>query len=73
VYLRFADNGQGITPEHLSRIFAPFFTTKCVGQGTGLGLSISYGIVEQHRGHLACANLPLGGALFTLSLPLRHN
>jgi two-component system sensor histidine kinase HupT/HoxJ len=72
-HLRFADNGPGIAPEHLSRIFDPFFTTKSVGQGTGLGLSISYGIVEQHGGHLTCTNLPQGGALFTLSLPLRHN
>jgi two-component system sensor histidine kinase HupT/HoxJ len=69
-HLHFSDNGPGITPEHLSRIFDPFFTTKSVGQGTGLGLSISYGIVEQHGGHLTCANLPQGGAVFTLSLPL---
>ncbi|PKO61867.1 MAG: PAS domain-containing sensor histidine kinase [Betaproteobacteria bacterium HGW-Betaproteobacteria-18] len=69
VEVRFADNGQGITPEHLSRIFDPFFTTKSVGKGTGLGLSISYGLVEQHGGHLTCANLPQGGAEFTLVLP----
>ena len=73
VHLRFADNGPGIAPEHLSRIFDPFFTTKSVGQGTGLGLSISYGIVEQHGGHLTCTNLPQGGTLFTLSLPLRQS
>jgi two-component system sensor histidine kinase HupT/HoxJ len=66
----FADNGPGITPDHLSRLFDPFFTTKPVGQGTGLGLSISYGIVERHGGRLEAANLPAGGALFTLSLPL---
>jgi two-component system sensor histidine kinase HupT/HoxJ len=70
VRLRFADNGPGIAPEHLSRIFDPFFTTKAVGKGTGLGLSISYGIVEQHAGQLSAENLPQGGALFTLSLPL---
>lgn len=70
VALRFADNGPGIAPEHLSRIFDPFFTTKSVGKGTGLGLSISYGIVEQHGGQLTAANLPEGGALFTLVLPV---
>lgn len=69
VQVRFTDNGQGITPEHLSCIFDPFFTTKSVGKGTGLGLSISYGLVEQHGGHLTCANLPQGGAVFTLVLP----
>jgi len=68
--LRFADNGPGIAPEHLSRVFDPFFTTKRVGKGTGLGLSISYGIVEQHGGQLGVANLPEGGAQFTLTLPV---
>ncbi|OGB33132.1 MAG: PAS domain-containing sensor histidine kinase [Burkholderiales bacterium RIFCSPLOWO2_12_FULL_61_40] len=69
VRLRFTDNGTGIAPEHLSRVFDPFFTTKSVGKGTGLGLSISYGIVEQHAGQLTAANLPQGGAQFTLVLP----
>ena len=70
VHLRFADNGPGIAPEHLSRIFDPFFTTKSVGKGTGLGLSISYGLVEQQGGQLSAANLPQGGAVFIVSLPL---
>ena len=70
VHLRFADNGPGISADHLSRIFDPFFTTKAVGKGTGLGLSISYGIVEQHAGQLSAENLPQGGAQFTLRLPL---
>jgi len=69
VQLRFADNGPGIAPEPLLRIFDPFFTTKSVGKGTGLGLSISYGLVEQHGGRLSCANLPQGGAEFTVTLP----
>jgi two-component system sensor histidine kinase HupT/HoxJ len=70
VQVRFADNGPGIESEHLSHIFDPFFTTKSIGKGTGLGLSISYGIVEQHSGQLSAANLPQGGAQFTLTLPL---
>ena len=73
VQLRFADNGTGISDEHLPRIFDPFFTTKSVGKGTGLGLSISYGIVEQHGGKLGVENLPQGGAQFTLTLPLSAN
>nr|MBL8409969.1 PAS domain S-box protein [Dechloromonas sp.] len=68
--LRFADNGPGISEDYLSRLFEPFFTTKPVGQGTGLGLSISYGIVERHGGKLSAANLPAGGAEFTLALPV---
>jgi two-component system sensor histidine kinase HupT/HoxJ len=71
VQLRFADNGPGVAPANLVHIFEPFFTTKNVGKGTGLGLSISYGLAEQHGGQLSCANLPEGGAEFTLVLPLR--
>ncbi|MDR2220097.1 MAG: PAS domain-containing protein [Methylobacillus sp.] len=69
ILVYFRDNGSGITAEALDRMFDPFFTTKPVGKGTGLGLSISYGIVERHGGHLSAANLPHGGAEFTLRLP----
>ncbi len=69
VQVQFEDNGPGIAPENLPHLFDPFFTTKPVGKGTGLGLSISYGLVEQHGGQLSCANLPQGGAAFTLTLP----
>ncbi len=47
------DNGPGILPENLARVFEPFFTTRDVGQGLGLGLSISYSIIEQHGGTLS--------------------
>jgi two-component system sensor histidine kinase HupT/HoxJ len=70
VHVRFADNGPGIAPADLGRIFDPFYTTKPVGKGTGLGLAISYGIVERHGGELSVANAPDGGSVFTLSLPL---
>lgn len=46
------DNGPGITPENLPRVFEPFFTTREVGQGLGLGLSISYRVIEHHGGVL---------------------
>jgi two-component system sensor histidine kinase PhcS len=46
------DNGPGIRPENLARVFEPFFTTREIGQGLGLGLSISYSVIEQHGGVL---------------------
>ena len=65
-----ADSGPGIAPAALARIFDPFFTTKPVGEGTGLGLSISYEIITKHGGEIRAQNLPAGGAMFTLRLPL---
>ena len=65
-----ADTGSGISPEHLSRIYDPFFTTKTVGQGTGLGLSVTYAVVQEHRGTIECASRPGHGTRFTLTLPL---
>jgi len=50
------DNGIGIKPEHLSRVFEPFFTTRDVGQGLGLGLSMSYSIIQRHGGTLTVAS-----------------
>jgi two-component system sensor histidine kinase PhcS len=47
------DYGQGISPENLSRVFEPFFTTRDVGAGLGLGLSVSYGIVQRHGSTLS--------------------
>ena len=46
------DNGPGIPPENLARVFEPFFTTREIGQGLGLGLSISYSVIKQHGGTL---------------------
>jgi signal transduction histidine kinase len=66
--LRFRDTGPGV--KEPDRIFDPFYTTKAVGKGTGLGLSACYGIVRDHGGFIGCTNLPEGGALFSVSLPL---
>ena len=53
VEIRVRDNGPGIPPENLDKLFTPFFTTKPTGSGTGLGLSISYDIVvKMHNGRL---------------------
>ena len=65
-----ADTGSGISPELLSRIYDPFFTTKTPGHGTGLGLSVSYGVVQEHHGSIECESDPGHGTQFTLSLPL---
>jgi signal transduction histidine kinase len=64
-----ADNGHGIPPEALPRIFDPFFSTKVVGKGTGLGLAICYKIVEDHGGTLEVQSKP-GNTRFTLILPV---
>ncbi len=50
------DNGTGIQPENLTRVFEPFFTTRDVGQGLGLGLSVSYAIVQRHGGLLSVSS-----------------
>jgi signal transduction histidine kinase len=65
-----ADTGSGIPPEHLARIYDPFFTTKALGRGTGLGLSITYGIVHEHDGSIRCDSTVGQGTRFTLTLPL---
>ncbi|MBK8568558.1 MAG: two-component sensor histidine kinase [Nitrosomonadales bacterium] len=51
------DNGPGIAPENIARVFEPFFTTREIGQGLGLGLSISYRVIEQHGGTLVAESV----------------
>ncbi|MEW6332654.1 MAG: ATP-binding protein [Thermodesulfobacteriota bacterium] len=63
------DNGCGIHPEHMSKIFEPFFSTK--PKGTGLGLAVSFGIVQKHRGRIYAAGGPGGkGSVFTVEIPI---
>ena len=50
VEVRIRDNGSGIPPDVVEKIFNPFFTTKPTGKGTGLGLSLSNDIVREHGG-----------------------
>jgi len=70
VRIEVADDGPGIPPEHLPRIFNPFFTTKQPGDGRGLGLSVAHSIVTEHGGRMWAENRPDGGALFTIDLPI---
>ena len=61
------DEGAGIAPEHLARIFEPYFTTKPTG--SGVGLATAYSIIRKHGGHLGVVSEPGKGAAFTLYLP----
>ncbi len=68
-YLRLsiADSGTGIAPDHLSRIFEPYFTTK--KEGSGLGLATVYSIIKKHQGHVEAESKPGAGTTFHLWLP----
>jgi len=66
VRLQVRDNGPGIAPEHLEKVFDPFFTT--TESGLGLGLSISHTIAQRLGGSLTVGNGHAGGAVFTLTL-----
>ena len=63
------DNGCGISPENLDKIFSPFFTTKPVGKGTGLGLSICYGIIGNMGGAMEVSSEKGMGTALTIRLP----
>jgi len=70
VEIRVADNGNGIPPKVLDKIFQPFFTTKPTGQGTGLGLSLSYDIIKAHGGELKVETKEGEGSEFIIQLPV---
>ena len=62
------DTGAGIAPEHLSKIFDPFFSTRT--NGTGLGLAIAYSVVRKHEGIIRVESAPGAGSTFTIYLPV---
>jgi len=64
------DNGIGITPDNLTRIFNPFYTSKEATKGTGLGLSVSLGIAEKHGGTIEVESTPGQGSVFSMYLPV---
>jgi signal transduction histidine kinase len=68
------DTGTGIQPEHMDKLFTPFFTTKGIGKGTGLGLPIIYGIVKMHKGDVTVKSnvdpeCGPTGTTFTITVP----
>ena len=67
--IEITDNGIGMTPDTLSHITEPFFTTKGIGKGTGLGLSVTLGIVHSHNGHLHLYSEPGKGTSVKIYLP----
>jgi CheY-like chemotaxis protein len=69
VCLSVTDTGEGIAPEHLDKIYDPFFTTKELGKGTGLGLSTVLGIVQSHGGFIRVQSQPGRGTQFKAYLP----
>jgi PAS domain S-box-containing protein len=64
-----SDTGVGIAPEHLDRIFDPFFSTKAIGKGTGLGLATVYGIIRMHDGFLQVQSALGEGTRFKIYFP----
>ena len=67
--VRIEDNGQGMTPDVVGKIFTPFFTTKSTKEGTGLGLSLSYEILRHHGGTIDVDSTPGVGTTIRLTLP----
>jgi signal transduction histidine kinase len=65
------DNGRGIEPENIDKIFQPFFTTKG-SKGTGLGLPVVKKLIEQHGGSISVDSEPGKGTRFTMTLPVTH-
>ncbi len=68
--IRIRDNGNGMPPEVVEKIFNPFFTTKPTGQGTGLGLAISNDIVREHGGTIRVETEPGEFTEMIIELPL---
>jgi two-component system NtrC family sensor kinase len=76
VTVTITDSGSGIAPEHVQRIYDPFFTTKTARKegerrGTGLGLAVTYGIIQEHTGKIHVESEPGAGTTFALEFPLK--
>ncbi len=69
IMIQIRDNGMGISPENLKKIFSPFFTTKPVGKGTGLGLAVCFGIIDNMGGKIEVESEKGKGTTFIIHLP----
>jgi two-component system NtrC family sensor kinase len=73
IKLDITDNGVGIAPEDISRIFQPFFSAKQKASGIGLGLSIVHGIVQSHKGKIEVSSEPGKGTTMSIIFALLKN
>lgn len=69
VLLSVSDNGTGISEDHITRIFDPYFSTKQKETGSGLGLYVTYGIIKAHNGHIDVTSTKGEGTTFDVYLP----
>lgn len=69
VCLSVADNGHGMSPEIMARMYEPFFTTKAPGEGTGLGLAVLHGVMQSHHGDVVVKSMQGEGTVFELYFP----
>ena len=67
--IQFRDDGPGMEPDVIEKVFDPFFSTR--EEGTGLGLTIVHRIVDEHHGHIEVDSTPGEGTVFTVHLPVR--
>lgn len=72
IAIEIADTGRGITPDILTRVFDPFFTTRDVGAGTGLGLTVSRDVVHSLGGRIEVRSTPGAGSTFTVYVPVQN-
>jgi len=70
IIIKVSDTGPGISEEDIAYIFDPFYTRK-KEMGMGIGLSLCHGIIEDHNGSITAKNAPEGGAIFTITLPIK--
>lgn len=73
VTIKVSDEGVGIPPDRLQKVFEPFYTTKRTGEGTGLGLSTAYGIIKQTGGYIFVDSVQNRGTTFTLFFPVHKH